>query len=586
MIEKNLEELDNAEVQQLLLRGPVLLIGSAISQFSPTDLPAGGQLVATLLDKLLPSPPWLRKDAEALPFEGILECYPRQNELRDLILDLYGRPTLANPLHKYVADALQLGTVSSVITTNYDLTIESQFVNDSVVTIRREEDFVEWKRNKVPKKVYFKIHGSAERTCSNTLVFTLKHEGVLTDWKWELMQELLRGRDLVVLGYSGRDFELCPAIAKLPIRRVYWLQRPDDEGRVRLSANAENVLKRNGILLKGQIDKAIPVLLAYPEIPLKRIATTPGDEVARFDSGTFEEWRLRLLDRLACASIGIPLARKLSASDPLLGVFCPRMSGHSGEYLKAAKQWTKLSEEKGLSARTLVEYEIETAGAWFIYGDRRKSEKVLSLAEENLNAIQADKSLKEDLRVLQGNILRVKLTWLRREAQLAWRSSTLESIRQKAIPLYKRAVDCLSGGALDDLSMVQDCAELINIPLDERLFGISEAAYKSLGLKAMELISRRHRIETTDLPLQFADRKAVLRALNEVERYGWHHEGWKWYLIYIWYFKRFNFTTIRAFVVHFRSTEYPLSNRLARLALWPLSRILRKAVKGNITAKV
>jgi hypothetical protein len=31
---------------------------------------------------LLPWPRWLRKDAEVLPCEGILECHPRQKELR------------------------------------------------------------------------------------------------------------------------------------------------------------------------------------------------------------------------------------------------------------------------------------------------------------------------------------------------------------------------------------------------------------------------------------------------------------------------------------------------------------------------
>jgi SIR2-like domain len=574
MIVKTLEELGREEIEDFRSGRPAVLVGSAISQFSPTDLPAGGQLASQLLDSLLPWPRWLRKDAQAIPFEGILECYPRQSELQELILSIYGQRTPANLLHKCLADGLGSGIVGAVITTNYDLAMDSHLANHDVAIVRGERDFRAWKLGKARRPVYFKIHGSAEREYADTLVFTLKHEGILTNWKRELLQEILNGRDLIVLGYSGKDFELCPAIASLHARRVYWLQPPNDDGRIRLSANAKKLLIKNGTVLSGTIEKAIPVLLDYPEVALEKKAAV-RDVITLFDPGTFEEWRLRVLDRLACASLGKPLARDLSASDPHLRIVRCRMSGHCGDYLQAAREWAKLSGQEDISFATRVEYAIETAGAWFIYGDRRKSEEVLRFAEETLAAIPPDQLRHDDFLRLRGNILRVKLTWLRREAQYAWRSSTLDSIRRMASPLYQEAVECLHGSALDDLCMVQDNAELIGIPLDERLLGASEASYQSLGLRALETVRRRNRIETTPGALPFADRRAMLEALDAVERYGWNHEGWKWNWIYIWRFRLCDLQAWRKFLIHFAATEYPIRVRISRLFGWRIKRTIR-----------
>lgn len=580
MIVKTLEELGREEIEDFRSCRPAVLIGSAISQFSPTDLPAGGQLASQLLDSLLPWPGWLRKDAQALPFEGILECYPRQSELQELILSIYGQRTPANLLHKCMADGLGAGIVGAVVTTNYDLAMDSHLANRDVAIVRGERDFRAWKLGKAHRPVYFKVHGSAEREYADTLVFTLKHEGILTNWKRELLQEILSGRDLIVLGYSGKDFELCPAIASLHARRVYWLQPPNDGGRVRLSANAKKLLIKNGTVLIGTIEKAIPLLLDYPEVALERKAAAP-DVITLFDPDTFEEWRLRLLDRLACASIGTPLARDLSASDSRLRIFRGRMLGHCGDYLQAAREWARLLGQKNISPAMRVEYAIETAGAWFIYGDRRKSEKVLRFAEETLAAVHPDELKRDDFLRLRGNILRVKLTWLRREAQSAWRNSTLNFIRQKAIPLYQEAVECLHGGALDDLCMVQDNAELIGIPLDERLLGASEASYQSLGLRALEVVRRRNRIETTSGPLLFADRKAMLEALDAVERYGWNHEGWKWNWIYVRRFRPRDSRAWRKFLLYFLSTEYPIRVRIGRLFGWRIKRTIRTVFGGR-----
>lgn len=522
-------------------------------------------MAAKILDELLSYPEWLKKDARQLPFEAILESYPRQQELTEIILKLYGKTVRANYLHQCLADGLRSGKLEGIITTNYDLAMEAHLPVSEVSTICTKSEYEEWKSNARNRAFYFKIHGSAEAFHAETLVCTLAREGILLDWKQQFLSHVLKGRCLVVIGYSGKDFELCPYIAKLDLASVYWLQLPNQDGTVDLTPNAKRVVGNRGTVITGNILDSIPLLFGKTPKPLDRLEESVQIK-SLFDTRSFEEWRLRLLDRLSCASLGLQLARSLAIADQHLEPLYGRMLGHAGKYLQAARHWSMLSRLAGLTSVEGVQYAIEAATAWFIYGSRKKSQALLQSAEDALAALPFAMENEQDVRSrMQGNILRLRLTWLRREAQYTWRSSKLQSTRRSALPIYKDAVACLQRGSLDDLAMLQDNAEIIGIPLDDRLLGASESGYESLGLKGLSVVRRRNAIEVLRRRLTLGEVKTILAARRDARRYGWHHEAWKWSWIFLRRIRPFDIKAWREFLAHFRSTEYPLGSRLFRL---------------------
>src|SRR5581483_3293431 len=154
--------------------------------------------------------------------------------------------------------------------------------------------------------VYFKIHGSLEPSPSKydgSVIFSLRHETILPDWKRQLLRQLLDGRQLVVLGYSGSDFEICPELQKAGASRILWLFRDGCE--VAQRNNVRHLLSRvEGTVIVGDIVDFLSVLSG------NTIAHTKWDpHVGRLtralrsacSNADLLEWRARLSVGMGCA---------------------------------------------------------------------------------------------------------------------------------------------------------------------------------------------------------------------------------------------------------------------------------------------
>src|ERR1039457_6632399 len=124
--------LSREEIDEVLDSRPVLIVGSAVSDFAPTNLPSGGVVATDLLDMVSRAntkeawPQFLCDDAKQLPFEAVLEAYPHQEKIPEILQRLFGSPTIVpNSLHAAIGHALTSGLVSSLITTNYDLAFDN-----------------------------------------------------------------------------------------------------------------------------------------------------------------------------------------------------------------------------------------------------------------------------------------------------------------------------------------------------------------------------------------------------------------------------------------------------------------------------
>jgi hypothetical protein len=147
--------------------------------------------------------------------------------------------------------------------------------------------------------VYFKIHGTATPEAENTIVCDLEAEGWPAKWKRDLLLEVTSGRTLVVLGYSGRDFDICPDLVNYTEQiQTVWLQ----PHRGTLQPNARRVLEeRDGMVVEGDLVEFLRLLID-PHLAVPAPSPKPV-RLDDFDLSCTDEWRLNLLNWIACPKL-------------------------------------------------------------------------------------------------------------------------------------------------------------------------------------------------------------------------------------------------------------------------------------------
>jgi SIR2-like domain len=224
------DDLPNGDLRDLVLDGtPCLFFGSAVSMWDPTALPSGQQFSRAVCNLLFCSPGHtipedLVPSADAfasVPFEVVGEACPQADALKSLIRTLYtGSPP--NAIHLAMAQAVGNGVIRSMVTPNYDCSLEKAATRLGVllsrITREGDEANTRWPQ-------YFKIHGSTDDPENSRLIAFMRDEVRLPGWKEGVLRRLVSGRPLIVVGYSGLDFELGPALDTRPTR-VVWLSDP------------------------------------------------------------------------------------------------------------------------------------------------------------------------------------------------------------------------------------------------------------------------------------------------------------------------------------------------------------------------
>lgn len=462
----------------------VVLVGSAISSWEPTCLFSGRQFTDEMFKFLFPSNfvdnnskerNILAKFFKEVPFEHLLERYPNRDRLTSIFTQVFSVEKY-NDFHKLLAEALIEGRIKALITTNYDLCLDKVFkqYNDSqllrIISNKRiyQEDII-------AKKIYFKIHGSTDNP--STLIFALTHESILQPWKRKILWKVLNQRVLVIIGYSGADFEICPEIERIPIKQIVWNTKEEDFP----SNNAKILLnQKSGIQLIGDMKMLLTDLFEKGIISSFNPKTDRIDFVkSALDYNKIEimEWRVSLLN-----SIGIPpLAQK--ASEELLSTVATTDSSmdyiravrqkaqalfHLGKYKESAFLFQKASliakrnNEKYLEADLL----LDVSSALKSYGALFRSWHCNKIGGEIAMNI---KNTEKKNRLLGKIFLRKVLLW--RHFQLVTQRLKLNFLTQlinKKVKEYLRRAALLSlkAGNWFDFYQTRLLSERMKIPID------------------------------------------------------------------------------------------------------------------------
>lgn len=224
----------------------VLFVGSGISIYPPANLPAGGMVTKLLKRKLQELDCFDRyknksnylhhiwEEPFGPSFEAILELAPDKNKVLKFLRELCFNCN-PNNIHLFIAELFRKELIQVVITTNYDRCIEKaykQLTNMELPTIYLENHY---KNQKLHSSLpfLFKIHGSIEGP-EQEIIFSLYQEGQeLVGWKKELLKQIISGKEILFLGYSGYDFDICPMLAKstseVLINKCYWSIRENEK---------------------------------------------------------------------------------------------------------------------------------------------------------------------------------------------------------------------------------------------------------------------------------------------------------------------------------------------------------------------
>jgi hypothetical protein len=374
---------------------PCVFVGSGISIWPPSHLPSGQGFTNAMFSLLFESIDFRPSEKNLLaqlfgqqpsqrfsgiPFEHLMECCPFEDKANTLINRLYDSRRF-NELHRALAQVLKEGKINSIITTNYDCCLDEALEGEAfpfikVVTDSQARDAL--RRESVP--CYFKIHGSIEKGLEQSPMYSLKHEGLLHPDKRRLLRDLVAGRSLLMIGYSGLDFELCPEIERLQFKQLIWNGRTNDYP----SVSARRVIeKKAGTLLYGDMRQLMKNWLGIEDLPpdLPELSAEEKEAYLKlltdlvqqiFSDEELRVWGIRVLNSLGAPSLAFRILATLPhSSNPfVMRIENGRAEFHSGRY-KEARRWYKrafLGELASWRLNTAADSALELSDAYRTFG--------------------------------------------------------------------------------------------------------------------------------------------------------------------------------------------------------------------------
>ncbi len=214
----------------------VLFCGAGVSVSSPSNAPLWGPMrdaiIKMSIDRIIDnSASWDR------PYPMKMEGFAKKQSLKEIapevlfhilhssldqddfnnILDGIGLG-MPNKNHRAIAELSSNKKICAIISTNFDCYIE-QSLNDKKINyelISDEQDAELWNKNKKyeNKLALFKIHGSLHQ--KDSIIATLKQAGrSLSQHKTSVLRELVSNRHVLIIGYSGHDYDIFPQLFEL-----------------------------------------------------------------------------------------------------------------------------------------------------------------------------------------------------------------------------------------------------------------------------------------------------------------------------------------------------------------------------------
>ncbi len=280
-----------------------LVVGSGVSQIAPANVPAGENIVRYLLERLFATYPYelhdlserIKHSIDGIPFEVLMA---RMSELdaelaREIVLILT-QIEQSNILHlqirRLMDAAAERGFTLPVVTSNYDTGISGiPLSSDCISPIHHPLSLVITKdqTNQIDNGgEVFHIHGV--NTVPTSLVFDYKQEFKLEQWKRKHLQFIMQNKLILILGFSGKDLDICRALINCKPQGVIWFRTRKESCQPKTwTIDAQNLVKNipfsYTVNTSGKLQYALADLLHDDVASLQAIKLDTRAIESRFD---------------------------------------------------------------------------------------------------------------------------------------------------------------------------------------------------------------------------------------------------------------------------------------------------------------
>lgn len=549
----SLSEIDDRTLHEMVGSDPpVIFVGSGISLWSPSNLPTGIEFSKSIFSLLFSSDPenakspnavLLRRYFEMLPFEVVNDRCPDANTIETILRNLYDRNE-PNPIHELLAELLLDGRVRAIVTPNYDCCLDTAIAlaqqrlvgsKRNVVRIVNGQDF---NMTRDPNTaVYFKIHGSTDDQSGESLVFRLNQEGVLEQWKRELFRDLLQDKTLLVVGYSGSDFDICPEIPLAKPKKIVWnfFSWADDN----ITPNIKFLSERCKLeIISGDMRDLFSRVFdqVHATYGLNR---TKVDHLldGKFDENTKRLWRIRLYNSINYNRATITEMNNANQNQsghaiiPLLTEHAAALAS-SGRYRDAARIHDKTAKIAQTQCKDSTEYITQiliACDTWRCYGSflrafnrYRKATLLIQKSQHSTQNLIAD---------LDRNLI-----LLIRHPYDFFQRFHMPKLEKK---MQKIAADAISrniayyreSGNWYQLQQIGLWAERfqlnVNVDPQKHVTPAANEGYRQLNFPMGQMMSFRHSLRNLDRLLTTSEVDEARRLIGNAKELGITPEVWK-----------------------------------------------------------
>ena len=229
------------------------LVGAGISINPPSNVPAAGKIISTLLKMVVPkSEQEIIAKFPNLRYELLIEKIQNRFDKDLRILSFFEQLLTPNLIHYFLAQ----GNLNQdyIITPNFDYLLEIALqklvgnnIQSQIVPVITESDYNAFNQVVEKSNIYpiFKIHGSrlnfiTQEETKDTIITTLNSLGRNREgqfglgiefYKKKVLESLLADRTIIVMGYSASDhFDIIPMLQSLPnIKKILWIDHTSQE---------------------------------------------------------------------------------------------------------------------------------------------------------------------------------------------------------------------------------------------------------------------------------------------------------------------------------------------------------------------
>jgi len=401
----------------------------------------------------------------------------------------------------------------------------------------------------------------------------------MSTWKRELVEKLMRDRVLLIVGYSGFDFEVCPQVPKAKPVRVVWNFRTDED--LQKSPGCRRLVA-DGITVESLIGdmRTVLELLGCTDSPTTISNVTFGIDsllTATFSRREIILWCANVLNSMGHGRLSLHALKQLGAKQDanyeILKAYA-ESEHHRGKYRDAERSYLRVAKlaPDEVSQRIAI---LDASDEARCFGHWRRASRMIEAAVNNASTSMGPSEL---VRLRARELLKRTLIhghWIQVTTKLRLRKIATSKRNEAAAWIREGSKLAIENGLWFDFQQFRLWADRmdmsVNIVLSSGPFQppASREGYTQLGYSlALLMVTRDHaKAEKRLGDISPQTISELEKSLIVAEELGCYPEMWKITRFFIGFDSVKSFGRIFNMIRYFSLCQHALTKRLPFLLL-------------------